>query len=190
MTNWDEIKASVSSPDWDVDSFARSIVASKVATGDLMRLGNFLRKKGRFLDALKILGLINTNQENEVAFLHLLGDLQIDMGDFGKAKESFSRIVGLSARDDIAYNNLGTCNWELGCLEFALRDYLNAVAINPDNSAAWRGAGEIYFLLDDLSNSRRCLKKAISIRLNYPAASETLLQVERKLFLNNRGPTK
>ena len=84
------------------------------------------------------------------------------MEQYEQAIECYTEILKVE-ESDIAYGNRGLSKWELGRLEDALKDFRSAIALNPGNVPALRGAGSILIELARHEEAMQYLLVAVAL---------------------------
>jgi tetratricopeptide (TPR) repeat protein len=118
-------------------------------------LGNAYASSGRFEEAIgHYLISLSIKPANFDVVINL-ADVYFDAGRIEKAAEQFERALDLSEHyppglisvEDIekVNYNLGVSYYTLGQADRAIESYLNALKLNPGNSAAYNNLGAVYF---------------------------------------------
>lgn len=92
-----------------------------------------------------------------------LGSTQHEMGDYGKAIETFENALKVDPRNKELWNNVGYTCFCAGFLEKALSCFDKAIEIDPGYKHAWYNKGYAYHGADLLEDAIRCYQKAIEL---------------------------
>jgi len=75
------------------------------------------------------------SKADQIQIMHLLADVLLDLEQFPKAVDLYSKLLALET-SDIAFANRGYAFFEMKQWNLALHDYLEAIRINPANMIA------------------------------------------------------
>lgn len=104
---------------------------------------------------------------------YLRGETLNSLGRYREAAAAYDEILSLE-ESDVAYNNRGLAHWNMGNFQEALNDYCKAVKMNPLNTIALRGAGEMLNRLGREAEAIRYLTEAVKLDPQYAAAYTAL----------------
>jgi tetratricopeptide (TPR) repeat protein len=105
--------------------------------------------------------------------LHLLGDVYLDLERFELAERVYGSLIEIE-KSDVAYANRGFSLLSQGKWELALRDYLNAVQLNPKNLVAAKFTAECYISLGRPNEAIELLLKSANENADYADAFRVL----------------
>lgn len=126
----------------------------------------------RIIDAVKLRGFL-LSPKAEMGLRYLRGDALHSMKKYSDAVAVYREILAVEL-SDVAHGNRALAYWEMGSFQEALNDYLEAVKLNPLNTVALRGAGEMLNELDRSSDAVRYLSAAVKLDPKYSAAFTAL----------------
>lgn len=126
----------------------------------------------RVIDAVKLRGF-SLSPKAEVGLRYLRGDALHGMEKYSDAVAVYGEILEVET-SDVAYGNRALAHWEMGNFQEALHDYLEAVKLNPLNTVALRGAGEMLNKLDHSLDAVSYLSAAVKLDPKYAAAYTAL----------------
>ncbi len=118
-------------------------------------LGSAYASSGRFEEAIEHYLVSLSIKPSDIVVVINLADVYFDAGRIENAAEQFERALDLSEHyppglisvEDIekVNYNLGVSYYTLGQADRAIESYLNALKLNPGNSAAYNNLGVAYF---------------------------------------------
>lgn len=124
------------------------------------------------IDAAKLREL-SLSPKTKMGLRYLRGDVLHSMGKYTDAVAVYGKILEHEP-SDVAYGNRALAHWEMGEFQAALDDYLEAIKLNPLNTVALRGAGEMLNELDRPLDAVRYLVAAVKLDPEYAAAYTAL----------------
>lgn len=144
----------------------------------LFRSASMLYKLGRNEDCLTFIRLIrqkrsDLSEKASVGLIYLRGDVLHELKRFKDAVGCYAEIL-IIEESDIAYGNKALAHWELGEFDRALADYQNAIRLNPGNTSALRGGGEMQLKLGFPLKAISYLAVAVKLRPRYSEALSAL----------------
>jgi len=90
--------------------------------------------------------------------------LLTDLGDEQGAMEVYEYLVNdLGIRNDTVYSNLGLLYSNAGDYESAVKFYVSATEINPENAFAWTNSAFTFIRLLEIDKAIECAEKAIKL---------------------------
>ncbi|CAN5183197.1 hypothetical protein BH09SUM1_BH09SUM1_13670 [soil metagenome] len=140
----------------------------------------FLQEKGKPALGLDIIDAAHQRSlalspDIRIRFLYLRADLLHDLGRYQDAVAVYSAILEMeNPASGIAHVNRGLAFWELRDIQAALKDYLDAIKIDPQNAVALRGAGEMSNRLDRPAEAIVHLRAAVKLDPLYAPAFAAL----------------
>ncbi|MBN1165662.1 MAG: tetratricopeptide repeat protein [Methanospirillaceae archaeon] len=89
--------------------------------------------------------------------------LRAAAGSYQQALDAYNRSIGLDPANAAAYTQRGIAFQNLGLTSEALRDFDQAIALHPDETAAWQGKSLIYIEQEKYSLARIAAQQVIRI---------------------------
>lgn len=126
----------------------------------------------RVIEAVKLRGL-SLSPKADIEIRHLLGDALHSIENYKDAISVYGEILKKEP-SDVAYGNRALAYWEMGEFQNALDDYLNSLKLNPLNTVALRGAGEMLNELGKPLDAVQYLTAAVKLDPKYSAAYTAL----------------
>ena len=126
----------------------------------------------RVIDTAKLRGF-SLSAKVEMGLRYLLGDALHSMKKYPDALVVYGEILAMEP-SDVAHGNRALAHWEMGDFQEALNDYLEAAKLNPLNTVALRGAGEMLNKLDRPLDAVRYLIAAVKLDPKYAVAFTAL----------------
>ncbi len=175
--NWSEIKEAVLSKSKELKEILRLPELWKDDCVNALRLANLFRRRKEFENARTVSNELSRHEASAQArriFGYLEADIFMDEENFEAAAQIYRELIAAEPRADahadVAHANLGLALWELNRHEEALAAYQAALAINPNNAIAWRGAGEMQLHHKKFSEASLCFREALKIDKRYADA--------------------
>ena len=131
----------------------------------LIQQGSAYHEEGRLKDAQNIYEEILRIQPNHFDALQLLGALSLQIAEYQKAVECFSKALEINPNDGL-FTNQGIALQELQLVEEAITSYDNAIAINPLCLNAHYNRGNILSRLNRTEEAIFSYDNAIAIDAN------------------------
>jgi len=133
---------------------------------------------GQYEEAEKVCQAVLEENPNNLDVLFTLGNLLAKRGEHQEALRHFKKflstrrdeewrpeftqlIVDTYTLEDRVWNNIGECYWNMGLLDQAVKVYLKAIQLNPDNVIFYRNLGFSYIQQNRPDNAEEIFKKAI-----------------------------
>jgi tetratricopeptide (TPR) repeat protein len=118
-------------------------------------LGITLRRLGRIEDSIDELKKACDLQPNKAASLNNLGLSQFEQAQWSDATESYNKAIHLETQKNdenstttknlaFYYNNRGLVFYHTMCHDEALRDFEEAIRIDPENAETYYNRGNVY----------------------------------------------
>jgi tetratricopeptide (TPR) repeat protein len=149
-----------------LNDFQNSISAYKLALqlspndlNVLVNLASVQNKSGSKMDAINTLKKVIELDSLKPEAYNNLGMRYLEMGDYWKAIDNFSKSISLS-NSGISYNNRGFCYYKLGKLDAALADINTSIRLAPVNPYSFRNRALVYITLGKKILACDDLKKA------------------------------
>lgn len=100
------------------------------------------RQEGAKSFKLEIASMIDLALASDAkqGFMSLVSDICIDLGMCSEAIGILNEETRRFGANDVLFNNLGYCLWEMGDLKAAYEAYQNSLALNQANVSSLRGA--------------------------------------------------
>ena len=134
-----------------------------------------LHKSGRFAEAQALYERILRSNPRHADALHLLGVIASQQQQFSKAVELIGKAIAAHPTSAPFYSNRGLALKELRKFDAALSDYNKALSLNPAYAEAFYNRGLVFSALHKFESALADYDKAISFK---PAYAEAF---------NNRG---
>ncbi len=141
-------------------------------------LGVFLRRTGRYKDAIAILDRAIKIRPNDVSALINKGNACNDVGDGAAAETIFTQLVRQSPRNAEYQRALGHALWSQRKLDAAAIRFRQSIALQKDNIDGWLDLSGVTADSGKLDGSLKILDKAIA---QYPGNAR-FLQAKAKLY--------
>lgn len=148
-----------------------------------------------YIDAMDMLGVLYAAKKNPLAVAYYqnilaidpnrsdvyykLGVYYMDIQDWNKSLEAYTKAVQLNPKDVDSYFNLGYIHLELKLYRQATEYFTKAIAVSDYNYRALYGRAYAFEMMGDINNARIDYKSVLSIRPDYPPAVEGLKRVNK-----------
>ncbi len=106
-----------------------------------------------------------------------IGNLYIDMKDYAKAEELFTRLLGVQSADNQSYVGRGKARYGLGKYRPALADLDRAIALSPSVARYYLYRAEILLKLEENGRARQDLVR--SCDMGWKEGCEQLEELKR-----------
>lgn len=166
--DWNYIKAAILANSGAIDGLLDDPNFLKSDEQVLLKTASLLHKRRYYPGCLHVIEVLERRSRGDllVKARHLKADVYLDTDKYQDAVACYSLILG-EYETDIAYSNRALAYWSLHQYKEALSDYRAALELNPDNSIAHRGAGEMCLKLGLLDEAVRYFESAIKIDPTY-----------------------
>jgi tetratricopeptide (TPR) repeat protein len=115
------------------------------------------------LSIVALMPLWADSPANTPAALFSVGSKQFNDHQFAAARESFSRVIELDARNAKAYRALGMTDLELKDYQAAYQAWLKAVALDPKDETSKYYLGRLFYQADLANEAAAWLREALKI---------------------------
>ncbi len=105
---------------------------------------------------------------NDVEGYARLGNVEHEMGVYGKAVDSYEKALQLAPQDKELWNNLGYTCFLAGFFDKAIESFDKAIQLDPLYKHAWYNKGYAYHGADMLERAVECYNHAVAIDQNDP----------------------
>ena len=122
---------------------------------------DYIKAIEEFGNALKIRELPDLDQD----ILHYAGSALMIIGDYEEAVKTYTRLVDLDGKDDIAYDSRAFCYRILGEYEKSLADYDMAIKLKPNGYNHYFGKYSLLMEQGDTAVAAEVLTKASEIEI-------------------------
>ena len=178
---WPEIKNELDRTSHESDSVSTLLNSPRFWESDesaIFGTASFLYETGKSAECLRVIDAVRLrgralSPKTDMEFRYLRGDALHGIEDYPEAVAVYGEIIAIEP-SDIAFGNRALAQWELGNYQEALNDYLEAVRLNPKNTVAHRGVGEMLIKLDRPHDAVRYLTVAVNLDSEYAAAYTAL----------------
>ncbi|MGF1541126.1 MAG: tetratricopeptide repeat protein [Pleurocapsa sp.] len=145
-------------------------------------LGDALRQKNQLDEAIDAYQKAINVEPNSADVYDSLGQAQSQKANWAEAVANYYQAIKLGLKQPFwTYSNLGNALRNQNQLNEAVAAYLEAIKLQPDNSLAYRGIGQVYTQQEDWTRAIAAFKKAIELDENQPSwVKETLSQALAK----------
>lgn len=135
-------------------------------------LARSLHADGKLVETIQVAekGLVLKPDDPEL--LYLLGSSALDMGDFGKARQTLQRCTVVSPRSIEAWTDLGCCHIAEGNANDGARALLSAIRIDPNNAKALVYFATTLMMQNQNERAVSVLMKVLEIEKASPALLE------------------
>ncbi len=133
-----------------------------------------LHQQGQWAQARAIYDRLLKSDPNHFDAWHLLGVLEFQSQNPGKALECITRALQIQPLDVGAHLNLGLVWADLGQLDQALKSHEQALALNPELAEAHYNRGNVCMRLKQPEEAQASFKKAIALRPQHVASHYNL----------------
>ena len=100
---------------------------------------------------------------SEKALLYYTTALE-EFGHYSLAIKYLRLLKNISPNEAVVYHNMGVAYERMGKIKTAIRNYTQAVNINPNLAESWYGIGRCNLLLDNAEEGIDALKKALELK--------------------------
>ena len=154
-----------------IENFKRAIDIKPDYADAYFNLGNALNEQGKLEEAIKSYKRVLSIKPDFVATYSKLGNALQEQGKLEEAIESYNKALSIEPDSAETYNNMGNALQDQGKLEEAMEAYNKALVIKPNDAEVyWNLSG----LAENISESKKCIKKCLKIDPNYEKAKLTL----------------
>ena len=129
-----------------------------------------LHRKGQLAEAAALYRKILQQNPRHVDALHLLGVIETQRKNLLPAIELFNRAIELDPKNAAIFSNRGTALKELKRLDEALASFNRALAIKPDYAEAFNNRGVVLKDLKRTAEALASFDRAIAIKPDYAEA--------------------
>ncbi|MEG4502784.1 tetratricopeptide repeat protein [Microcoleus sp. F6_B4] len=99
-----------------------------------------------------------------------LGNSLVELGNFDRAIECYSRAIGLNPQLATAYHNLGEMLVGQKRWDEAIANYRQAIAINPNSFESYHSLGKTWADRGEFDRAIACYNKSLELNPNYARA--------------------
>jgi tetratricopeptide (TPR) repeat protein len=150
---------------WSLDYYNTGIEAERA--GDLVRAQKNLEIAYAYVP-----------ENSEINFA--LGNLWLEKGDRGRAKEFYRAAIRINARHSSAFNNLGVLAMDEQRWELAGRFFTASLQIEPDDARTWYQLARVRKKLNDLPGAREAIERALKLKPGQPQFQRLSAQLREK----------
>jgi tetratricopeptide (TPR) repeat protein len=141
-----------------------------IPTNDLFEMATRYFKDEQYGDCIRLCESVLARKGESVSVrvttMHLLADAFLDLEQYEKAENTFTSIIEVE-KSDTAYANRGFAFMAMKKWDLALRDYLEAIRLNPENISAIDFAAECQVKLGQVTEAIHLLSTVISNGAKY-----------------------
>lgn len=81
----------------------------------------------------------------DLEILIALGNVNYDMGEWGKAVESYLKALAIDSANVDVRTDMGTAYKQMGLLDLAEREFKKGIQINPEHAKVYYNLGVVYY---------------------------------------------
>ena len=129
-----------------------------------------LHRKGQLAEAAALYRKILRQNPRHVDALHLLGVIETQRKNLLPAIELFNRAIELDPKNAAIFSNRGTALKELKRLDEALASFNRALAIKPDYAEAFNNRGVVLKDLKRVAEALASFDRALAVKPDYAEA--------------------
>ena len=144
----------------------------------VFRAASYLHEHEKPDESLQIIDMVkqrgfSLSSKAEIRLRYLRGDVLHCLRKYSDVVSVYGQILEVDP-SDVAYSNRALAYWEMGEFQKALDDYIESVKLNPLNTVALRGAGEMLNKLNRHLDAAPYLSAAVKLDPKYSAAYTAL----------------